>query len=137
MFEGIDLDAIGYDGYQIVRNAVFINKVSLCDGTQRNKKIKPIEHKPVYLDSGPLRESLKNQARELEIEDSVAFLGTRDDVADILGASDLFVLPSSTESMPGALMEAGFAGLSSVSYNVGAISDVIDYGISGLKATIW
>lgn len=81
---------------------------------------------------GPLKKSLQDEVIRLEIEGYVDFLGTRNDVPSILGASDLFVLPSCTESMSGALIEAGFAGLSSVSYNVGAISDVIENGVNGI-----
>ena len=42
----------------------------------------------------------------LGLGDRVTFLGARDDVAELLCAADVFVLPSRREGMPGALLEA-------------------------------
>lgn len=52
-------------------------------------------------------------------------LGTRDDVGDLLAASDLMLLASRTEGMPGVLVEAGMAGLATAAYAVGGTAEVV------------
>ena len=63
--------------------------------------------------------SLKKKAKELNIQDDVVFLGTRNDVPELLQAADIFVFPSKFEGLPGAVLEAQAAGLPCV------ISDII------------
>ena len=64
---------------------------------------------------GELDDALMNQMKEkvknLGLEDSVNFLGVREDVADILQAFDLFLLPSLYEGLPVTMIEAQAAGL--------------------------
>ena len=56
-------------------------------------------------------ENLKLQARELNIESKVIFLGTRSDVVDCLSAADIMIFPSLWEGLPGAVLEAAAVGL--------------------------
>jgi glycosyltransferase involved in cell wall biosynthesis len=81
---------------------------------------------------GPLRQELETRARALGVADYVHFLGVRQDIPRVLAASDLFVLTSRTEGMPGVLIEAGLASLASVAYNVGGVGEVIEHGTTGL-----
>ncbi len=60
---------------------------------------------------GPLHEELEEQAVQMGIAGRVRFLGVRQDVPDLLSAADLFVLPSRSEGMPNALLEAMAAGV--------------------------
>ena len=64
---------------------------------------------------GELDDALMNQMKEkvkaLGLYDSVKFLGVREDVADILQAFDLFLLPSLFEGLPVTMIEAQAAGL--------------------------
>ena len=60
---------------------------------------------------GPLERELRELAGELGIADSVHFLGVRQDVPDILKASDLFLFPSIVEGLGMAAVEAQAAGL--------------------------
>jgi len=55
---------------------------------------------------GDLRESLENLARRLDLRNAVSFLGSRDDVHDILALTEVFVLPSTSEGTSLALLEA-------------------------------
>jgi glycosyltransferase involved in cell wall biosynthesis len=60
------------------------------------------------------------------VEGGVRILGSRNDVADLLGASDVMLLASRTEGMPGCLIEAGMAGLPTVAFDVAGVTEVVD-----------
>lgn len=60
---------------------------------------------------GPLKDAIQRQANDLNIQDSIRFLGTRNDVNLILQAMDVFVLPSQYEGLGIVLIEAQAAGL--------------------------
>lgn len=63
--------------------------------------------------------------------DGVIFWGLVNDVAPYLQVSDLFVLPSSTEGLSNALLEALASGLPSISTAVGGAPDVIEHKVTG------
>jgi len=71
-------------------------------------------------------------ARNTEASDNIHFLGHRSDIGGILKASDVFILPSRSEGMPAALLEAMAAGLPCVAANVGGIPEVIEHGKDAL-----
>jgi len=88
----------------------------------------------VFAGDGPLRKALKIQASRSVSYESVCFLGnvphTR--IQDIYGASDIFVMASSCEGTPLALLEAEFNGLSIVASNVRGINQLIRDQENGL-----
>ena len=55
---------------------------------------------------GRMRESLTARMKQLQLEDKVHFTGFRDDVSSLLAMSDAFCLPSLSEGLPYALLEA-------------------------------
>ena len=61
----------------------------------------------------------------------VHFTGQRADVARLLGALDIFVLPSLREALPIAVMEAMAMGLPVVATRVGGIPEVVEDGMTG------
>jgi len=61
----------------------------------------------------------------------VHFLGQLDNVADFLQAADLFVLPSATEGLSNALLEAMASGLACIATRVGGATDVITHRQNG------
>ena len=81
---------------------------------------------------GRLREELETQARSLGVDPYIRFLGHRDDVRDLLGLFDVFVLPSLSEGMPLALLEAMAAGVPAVATRVGGVGEAIEDGKTGL-----
>ena len=80
---------------------------------------------------GPLLDELQRQARQLGIAAQVTFLGVRDDIAELLAASDGFVLSSAWEGMPNVVMEALAAGRPVVATRVGGVSELVEAGKSG------
>ena len=60
---------------------------------------------------GPTRAAAESYAMGLGLQGSVRFLGVRSDVADLMQAMDVFVLPSHYEGLPVVLVEAQAAGL--------------------------
>jgi glycosyltransferase involved in cell wall biosynthesis len=71
-------------------------------------------------------------ARELGLADSVRFLGWRDDVADILRAADVMVLPSLAEGLPLAVLEAMACGRPVVATAVNGTPEAVVDGETGL-----
>lgn len=80
----------------------------------------------LILGEGSEETRLKNMAG-----DGVIFLGLVDDVAPYLKVSDLFVLPSTTEGLSNALLEALAAGLPAIATAVGGAPDVIEHKVTG------
>ena len=62
----------------------------------------------------------------------VTFLGWQEDIEEVLAISDLVLLTSDNEGTPIALIQAGMAGIASVSTNVGSIAEVLVNNQTGL-----
>jgi len=86
----------------------------------------------VFLGDGPERNSLIALRDSLPCRDRIHFLGQRDDVADILRIMDIFVLPSKSEGVCNALLEAMATGLPIVATAVGGNIELIQDGFTGL-----
>jgi glycosyltransferase involved in cell wall biosynthesis len=80
---------------------------------------------------GPARPALEAQAARLGLGERVALLGRRDDVADVLDATDVFVLASRAETTPIALLEAMAAGRACVATDVGDCRAMLGDGSAG------
>lgn len=81
---------------------------------------------------GPLRERLVQMAEEMKISDRLQMVGHVDRVEEFLGQLDLFVLPSSSEAHPNALLEAMSCGLACVASDVGGVREILDDGRCGV-----
>jgi glycosyltransferase involved in cell wall biosynthesis len=75
--------------------------------------------------TGPSRSQLEDLASRLAVSDRVAFLGFRSDINEVLDACDVFVMPSLSETLGYALLEAMAHGLPTVGTKVGGIPEVI------------
>jgi glycosyltransferase involved in cell wall biosynthesis len=82
-------------------------------------------------DEGP---SLTALAAELGLPGQLHLLGLRDDVANVLRSATVFALPSLSEALPLALLEAMRAGVPVVASAVGEIPAVLEHGKAGLLA---
>jgi glycosyltransferase involved in cell wall biosynthesis len=82
--------------------------------------------------NGPERQAYEERVRQLNLSTRVRFAGERDDVANLLAMADVFVLPSFSEGIPLALIEAMAAGKPVVATAVpGNLDVVVDdrYGV--------
>ena len=83
----------------------------------------------ILIGDGILRQAVEGPARDAGVE----LLGSRSDVADLLGRADVMVFPSRPqgEGMPGVLIEGGLSGLPIVATDVPGVRSVIDDGTTG------
>ena len=81
----------------------------------------------ILVGDGPLREEIQQQVTNSNLDDSVCFLGRRDDVPKLLRAMDAFVLPSvGSEGMPLVILEAMAAGAPCIASSLSGIPEVIN-----------
>jgi glycosyltransferase involved in cell wall biosynthesis len=87
----------------------------------------------LIIGDGAERVSLEAQARSLSINDTVAFVGYQKEVARLLAATDVFVLPSRREGMSNALLEAMSQGLPVVVADdeLGGNREVVEHQLDG------
>jgi glycosyltransferase involved in cell wall biosynthesis len=90
------------------------------------------ELRVVVVGDGPLRDELPALAARLGIADHVHLLGDRSDVYEVLGALDVFILPSRTEGMSNALLEAMATALPVVATAVGGNPEVVAAETTGV-----
>jgi glycosyltransferase involved in cell wall biosynthesis len=86
----------------------------------------------LVIGDGPLRDRAEREAREHGMGRSTRFLGSRDDVADLLAASDVLLLASRTEGMPACVIEAGVAGLPVAGFAIAGVPEAVVSGETGV-----
>ena len=97
---------------------------------------KKIPSKLLIVGEGPDRENIEHQAKELGILDKVLFLGNSNEVNKLLCYSDLFLLPSETESFGLAALEAMAAKTPVISTNSGGLPEVNIQGVTGFLSNV-
>jgi N-acetyl-alpha-D-glucosaminyl L-malate synthase BshA len=97
---------------------------------------KEIPSKLMMIGEGPEREKAEQLCVELNIENKVVFLGNSNEVNKILCFSDLFLLPSQTESFGLSALEAMASGVPVVSSNSGGLPEVNINGVSGFLSPV-
>lgn len=96
------------------------------------KKIsKDIDCKLALIGNGPERPKAEKMVRDLGISESVEFLGNMRNVQEVIGKSDLFLLPSENESFGLAALEAMSCETPVVAANVGGLRELISHGVDG------
>lgn len=71
-------------------------------------------YKLVLIGNGSLKHRIKEKARNLAIDNKIIFLENRNDINDLLMASDMFVMPSKYEGLPLSLIEAQASGITCI-----------------------
>lgn len=97
---------------------------------------KEIPSKLLIVGEGPDRESIEHQAIKLGILGKVIFLGNSNEVNKLLCYSDLFLLPSETESFGLAALEAMAARTPVISTNSGGLPEVNIQGVTGFLSNV-
>jgi glycosyltransferase involved in cell wall biosynthesis len=88
----------------------------------------------VLAGDGADRPTLERMAAEAGIADRIHFLGARTDIPELMAACEIFVLPSESEGLPFALLEAMASGLPVVATAVGKIPALLQNGRHGAVA---
>ena len=81
---------------------------------------------------GPMKGLLTGRIKSMNLESRFVLCGWRHDVADLLGASDAFILPSREESFPQAALEAMAMKLPVIVADVGGVRELVEAGVNGL-----
>ncbi len=95
-----------------------------------------IPAKLMMVGDGPEKEKAERLCQELGILDKVIFFGNSNEIDKILSYSDLFLLPSETESFGLAALEAMASGVPVISSNSGGLPEVNFNGISGYLSDV-
>ncbi len=86
----------------------------------------------VVLGEGAHRETLSHLIEELRLSDSVSLKGFVPDAASLLHGFDMFLMPSRTEALGYAAVEAGYAGLPTIASRAGGLPEVVRHKETGL-----
>ena len=97
---------------------------------------KEVPTKLVLVGDGPDRSECERLARELDLQKDVVFLGKQDGLVEILNASDLFLMPSQSESFGLSALEAMACGIPVVSTSVGGLPELNIQNETGYIAEI-
>jgi L-malate glycosyltransferase len=97
---------------------------------------KEVPSKLMMVGEGPEKEAAENLCAQLKIHDKVIFFGNSNEIDKILCFSDLFLLPSETESFGLAALEAMSCGVPVISSNSGGLPEVNQDGITGFLSNV-
>ena len=95
-----------------------------------------IPSKLIFAGDGPERNNLERLCRDLGLCERVIFVGKVSDTSHVLEISDLFILPSETESFGLAALEAMAVGVPVISSNTGGIPEVNIQGETGYLSEV-
>ncbi|MBS1523755.1 MAG: N-acetyl-alpha-D-glucosaminyl L-malate synthase BshA [Bacteroidetes bacterium] len=100
------------------------------------KVIERIPSKLLMVGDGGERSECEQLARDLGVSDNVRFLGKQDAIEEILSVSDLFLMPSQSESFGLAALEAMACKVPVVSSNAGGLPELNVDGVTGFLKEI-
>lgn len=90
------------------------------------------EHAVLHIaGEGPARESLSALIKELNLQNNVFLLGSRNDIPQLINEYDCFVFPSHSEGFSGAIVEAMFAGLPVLASDIPVNKEVMTHMQTG------
>ncbi len=97
---------------------------------------KKIPSRLMMIGEGPEKEKAEELCEKLNISNKVIFFGNSNEIESILNYSDLFLLPSQTESFGLAALEAMACGVPVISSNSGGLPEVNINGFSGYLSNV-
>jgi L-malate glycosyltransferase len=92
---------------------------------------KKVKSRLIFAGDGPEMSKIRNMVERLELESKVLFLGRQDDVIPLLNISDLYMLPSKSESFGLSALEAMSCSVPVIGTSKGGLREVVEDGISG------
>ena len=130
--------AIAPDGEKILIHISNFRKVKRVEDVlqvyKRVSKVMPT--KLLLVGDGPERRAMEVLCREEALCDGIRFLGKQDAVEELLAVSDLFIMPSSSESFGLAALEAMSCEVPVISSNAGGIPEVNIHNKTGFLSEI-
>jgi N-acetyl-alpha-D-glucosaminyl L-malate synthase BshA len=100
------------------------------------KVVKKIPSKLLMVGDGEQRSECEQLCRDLGVCDNVRFLGKQDAIEEILSVSDLFLMPSQSESFGLAALEAMACKVPVISSNAGGLPELNVDGVTGFLKDI-
>jgi N-acetyl-alpha-D-glucosaminyl L-malate synthase BshA len=97
---------------------------------------KKLEAKLLLVGDGPDRSDCEQLVRELEISEHVRFMGKQDALVELLSVSDIFMIPSQSESFGLSALEAMSCGVPVISSSVGGLPELNLHNETGYIAEI-
>ncbi len=97
---------------------------------------KEIPSKLLMVGDGPERVYCEQLCRDLDICENVRFLGKQDAVEEILSVSDLFIMPSESESFGLAALEAMACKVPVITSNAGGLPELVINGVTGFMDNV-
>jgi N-acetyl-alpha-D-glucosaminyl L-malate synthase BshA len=88
----------------------------------------------VFVGDGPERSGAEKYCRDNNLCDRVMFIGKQDNVPDLMGCTDVLLLPSETESFGLVALEAMSCEVPVVATRVGGLPEVVEHGKTGYLA---
>lgn len=92
--------------------------------------------KLLLIGDGPERTAIEKLCRELRACDQIRFLGKQDAIEEILSVSDLFIMPSESESFGLAALEAMACQVPVISTNTGGLPELNIQGVTGFMSNV-
>lgn len=129
---------IAPDGEKIlVHTSNFRQVKRVTDAIRVFEKVqKKIPSKLILVGDGPDRSECERLCRQLDLCDHIKFLGKQEGLIKILASSDVFLIPSQSESFGLAALEAMACGLPVVSSSVGGLPELVKHNETGFIAEI-
>ncbi len=103
----------------------------LIDALSRIIRVRP-NARCLIVGEGRARQALEEQVKGLNLEKYVHFAGFRRDIHELLKGSDIFCMPSLSEGLPYAMLEASAAGLPMIVSEVGEMARLLTHGDNAL-----
>ena len=95
-----------------------------------------VDARLVLVGDGPEYGRTRELVDKLGLADMVRYVGVVGDVAPILKAADVLLLPSETESFGLVALEAMASGVPVVASDVGGLPEVVEHGVTGFLAPV-
>ncbi len=130
--------AIAPKGEKILVHTSNFRPVKRVSDTIRifEKVQREVPSKLILVGDGPDRSECERLTRQMDLYDKVKFLGKQDGLVEILSSSDIFLIPSQSESFGLAALEAMACGLPVISSSVGGLPELVRHNETGFIAEI-